>query len=363
VDGSFNVGAGGSVYCLALQADDAILLGGAFSSLGGQPRNGLGRLLPDGNLDATFNPGGSSVYALAVQADGKIVVGGFFSTLAGQVRAGIGRINADGTLDTTFNPGAVANIDGGFRTLAVQADGRILVGGNFQYSVPIIGGLSVNYLGRLNSDGTFDLNFKPGTAGYVQCSALQPDGKALIGGSFTRLGGQNRYYLGRLNSTYLATQALGRAGSTITWLTGGTAPEVWRVAFDISTNGVDWSNLGCGTRVPAGWTMDGSDIPPDATVRARGFITGSGISGSFVQDWLFQGSMAILTGDGGFGMRDGGFGFNVTGSPGQSVVIEASTNLATWTALCTNMVGSSPLYFSDPSPTNSSSQFYRLRSL
>ena len=363
VDGSFNVGAGGSVYCLALQADDAILAGGTFGSLGGQPCNGLGRLLPDGSLDAAFDPGGSSVYALAVQADGRIVVGGSFISLAGQGRAGIGRINADGTLDTTFNPGAGANIDGGFKTLAVQADGRILVGGNFQYSVPIIGGLSVNYLGRLNSDGTFDLNFKPGVAGYVQCSALQPDGKALIGGSFTRLGGQNRYYLGRLNSTYPATQTLGRAGSTITWLTGGTGPEVWRVAFDVSTNGVDWSNVGSGTRVPAGWTVDASNIPPGATVRARGFITGSGIAGSFVEDWLFQGSLAILTGDGDFGMRAGRFGFNVTGSPGQSVVIEASTNLAIWTALCTNAVGGTPLYISDPSWTNSPSQFYRLRSL
>jgi len=363
VDGSFSIGAGGPVNCLALQADDAILAGGTFGSVGDQPRNGLARLLPDGSLDATFDPGGGSVHALAVQPDGRIVVGGFFSMLAGQGRAGIGRLNADGTVDTTFNPVAGVTILGGFNTLAVQADGRILVGGNFMYSVPTIGGPSVNFLGRLNSDGTFDLNFKPGAADDVQCVALQPDGKALVGGSFTRLGGQNRYCLGRLDNTYPATQALGRAGSTITSLTGGTAPEVWRVAFDVSTNGVDWSNVGSGTRVPAGWTMDGSAIPLGATVRARGFITGSGISGSFVEDWLFQGSLAILTGDGDFGMRAGGFGFNVTGSPSQSAVIEASTNLVTWTALCTNAVGSSPLYFSDPCRTNSPSQFYRLRSL
>ena len=76
-------------------------------------------------------------YALAVQADGKIVVGGFFSILAGQGRAGIGRINPDGTLDTTFNLGASATILGGFNALAVQTDGRILVGGNFQSSVQL----------------------------------------------------------------------------------------------------------------------------------------------------------------------------------------------------------------------------------
>jgi uncharacterized delta-60 repeat protein len=363
VDGSFNVGASGGVYCLALQADNAILAGGTFGSLGGRPRNGLARLLPEGSLDPAFDPGGGTVYALAVQADGRIVVGGFFSILAGQMRAGIGRINADGTVDTTFNPGAGATILGGFNTLVVQADGRILVGGNFTCSFPTLGSLPVDFLGRLKGDGTFDLNFKPGVGDDVQCLALQPDGKALVGGSFTRLGGQTRNYLGRLNSTYPAIQTLGRAGSTITWLTGGTGPEVWRVAFDVSTNGVDWSNVGSGMRVPAGWTVDATNIPPGATVRARGFITGSGIAGSFVEDWLFQGSLAIQTADSDFGVGAGRFGFNVTGSPGQSVVIEASTNLATWTALSTNAVGGTPLYFSDPSWTNSPSQFYRLRSL
>ncbi len=44
--------------------------------------------------------------SLAVQADGKILVGGYFTTLGGQTRNNIGRLNADGTVDTSFNPGA-----------------------------------------------------------------------------------------------------------------------------------------------------------------------------------------------------------------------------------------------------------------
>jgi uncharacterized delta-60 repeat protein len=362
VDETFNVTAVGPVRCLALQADNSILVGGSFSSLGGQSRGGLARLLPDGSLDASFNPGGSSVYALAVQADGKIVVGGDFSMLAGEARPGIGRINSDGTLDTAFNLNPGGNISGPFYTLALQADGRILVGGGFDYSVPIIGGLSVKWLARLNRDGTFDLTFRPGVGGSVQCLALQHDGKAVVGGNFPVLGGQTRHYLGRLNSTYPSIHALARAGSILTWLTGGTAPEVWRASFDVSTNGVDWSGVVSGTRVPGGWTVNAPDIPPVATVRARGFITASGISGSFIEDRLYQPSFAILTGDGEFGMRAGRFGFNITGSPGQGAVIEASTNLATWTPLGTNVIGGTPLYFSDPSWTNYPSQFYRLRS-
>ena len=65
------------------------------------------------------------MYSLAVQADGKVLVGGHIDTLGGQSRNGIGRLNADGTLDRGFNPGAGGEVN----SLAVQADGKILVGG------------------------------------------------------------------------------------------------------------------------------------------------------------------------------------------------------------------------------------------
>ena len=82
-------------------------MGGYFTTLGGQTRNCIGRLNADGTLDTGFNPGAILMaYSLAVQADGKILVGGYFTTLGGQTRNYIGRLNADGTLDTGFNPGA-----------------------------------------------------------------------------------------------------------------------------------------------------------------------------------------------------------------------------------------------------------------
>src|SRR6266446_4351209 len=79
-------------------------------------------------LPDSFNPGANgSVNSLAVQGDGKILVGGYFSTLGGRSRNYVGRLNADGTLDTSFNP-----VAGNFvPSLAVQADGMILMGGYF----------------------------------------------------------------------------------------------------------------------------------------------------------------------------------------------------------------------------------------
>ena len=91
------------------------------------------RLAPDGSLD-TFDPGANgSVESLAIQADGKIVVGGAFTMLGGVPRNRIGRLNADGSVDISFNPGA----NGEIAAIAVQADGSILVGGAFTTSIDL----------------------------------------------------------------------------------------------------------------------------------------------------------------------------------------------------------------------------------
>lgn len=71
----------------------------------------------------------------------------------------------------------------------------------------------------------------------------------------------------------------------------------------------------------------------------------------------------ILTDDGTFGLRTNQFGFSLTGVVGQTVVIEASTDLLNWTALATNLLGVDPCYFSDPGCTSIPARFYRARLL
>jgi uncharacterized delta-60 repeat protein len=195
-DPTFNPGAGGAVYSLAVQADGKILVGGNFTTLGGLSRTNIGRLNADGTVDATFNPGANNfVYSLALQADGKILVGGVFSTLGGQSRSNIGRLNADGTVDAAFNPGSIW-ASSCVNSLALQADGKILVGGQFT----MLGGQNRSNIGRLNADGTVDATFNPGADNAVNSLALQADRKILVGGAFSTLGGQSRSNIGRLNA-------------------------------------------------------------------------------------------------------------------------------------------------------------------
>ncbi len=288
LDSSFNPGADGLVQSLAVQADGKILVGGSFTTLGGQTRNCVGRLNADGSLDSSFNPGAGGqvatyVDSLAVQADGKIVVGGNLTTLGGQTRPGIGRVNADGSLDSSFSPGLRPFGSGDFVScLAVQADGKILVGGYFT----TLGGQTPPGIGRLNADGSLDSSFNPGAPWSVSGLAVQADGKILVGGSFTTLGGRMRNNIGRLNSTGPATQSLSYDGSTTTWLRGGTSPEVWRTTFDFSANAVDWVSFGAGTRIAGGWQLTNTLLPPSTgTIRARGFVAGGGRNCWFVEGY------------------------------------------------------------------------------
>src|SRR5262249_59371666 len=73
------------VFCLALQPDGKILLGGSFSQINGQPLGGIARLNPDGTLDPDFYASVDSypyVYCLALQLDGKILPTGDFIVVA-----------------------------------------------------------------------------------------------------------------------------------------------------------------------------------------------------------------------------------------------------------------------------------------
>jgi uncharacterized delta-60 repeat protein len=203
-----NLGTGftvGDVLFIAVQSDGKILVGGTFQNLNGTIRNRFVRLNSDGTVDTAFytNLGtafGGTVSAVAVQSDGKILVGGNFTTLNGITRNYLVRLNSDGTEDTAFYTNLGAGFSASVETLSIQSDGKILVGGTFQN----LNGITRNRLVRLNSDGTVDTAFSTNLGlGFNQnviTCALQSDGKILVGGLFTGLNANTRNALVRLNS-------------------------------------------------------------------------------------------------------------------------------------------------------------------
>ena len=191
LDATFSATANGLVAAIVLQPDGKIVIGGDFSNVDGQGRVGMARLYPDGHLDAPFaaHPN-SNVFALALQADGKIVAGGQFTQMNTQTRHYLARVNANGTLDASFRD---LNANGIVDTLVRQGDGQLIIGGDFTN----IDGGTRYHVARITRSIFVDPTFDPdatltGFAAGVAALALQSDGKLLVGGEFDHIGGQAR---------------------------------------------------------------------------------------------------------------------------------------------------------------------------
>ena len=204
LDTSFNPNASSAVNAIAIQSDGKILIGGGFSKVGGVDRNRIARLNNDGTLDTSFNPNANgNVRAIAIQSDGQILIGGEFTTLGsapGTTRPRIARLNVeDGTPDTSFNPGSGANDN--VRAIAIQSDGKVLIGGEFTS----VNGTTRNRIARLNNGGTLDTSFDPGTGANnnVNAIAIQGDGMIIIGGAFRQVNSNsnNRDRIARLTTS------------------------------------------------------------------------------------------------------------------------------------------------------------------
>ena len=201
LDTGFNpgMGANGAVEAIAVRSDGKIIIGGQFTSYSGTGRNRIARLNADGSLDTGFDPGtgaSSTVLTTVVQADGKIIIGGLFTSYNGTGRNRIARLNVDGTLDTGFDPGTGAGND--VQSIALQADGKIFIGGTFSS----YNGTARGKVARLNSDGSLDIGYDSATGvdNMVLSSALQADGKIIIGGLFTSYNGAGQRSVARLNA-------------------------------------------------------------------------------------------------------------------------------------------------------------------
>jgi hypothetical protein len=71
--------------------------------------------------------------------------------------------------------------------------------------------------------------------------------------------------------------------------------------------------------------------------------------------------LAILTTDGNFGFTNGGssFGFDVSGSVGETVIVQGSSDFTNWISLQTNVMSNPVWYFSDPTAGNFTMRYYR----
>jgi len=141
----------GDVHAIAIYSGGDIVVGGSFTQIGVSSLSGIAMVQETGNLlTLVFSQSGSgfdgSVNALAISPSNKIYATGDFNVYNGNAARGVARITANGAFDTEYN--VEQGLSGGLtigKTVALQTDGRLLVGGNFQG----FNGVSVGNFARL----------------------------------------------------------------------------------------------------------------------------------------------------------------------------------------------------------------------
>jgi len=281
-----------NVFALALQADGKIIASGEFYD--SPDKFALLRFNPDGSLDSGFSAVLPAPYAtaLTLQPDGRLLVASETPDVTTRSHY-LSRLNADGSVDANFHAqvlpvGTSANaFAGAVASIALQADGKILLGGSFT----TINGGGRHGLVRLNPDGTVD-------AGYadiafdadVRALLLQPDGKLVAGGSFTSPG----YGIARVATMQPATQSLtvNSDGSIVAWLRTGPAPELQAPpTLSWSVDGVNEQMIGTMTRFFGAWIFTGWTAPQATLIylHVHGISAdGSGRSGGTAVDSVVE---------------------------------------------------------------------------
>lgn len=196
-----------TINTLVVQADGKVVVGGNFARIGGYLRPRLARLNADGTLDLAYNPGlainATGVTSLALQADGKVLAAANTTLL---------RYNPDGSRDSSYTP----TFNSIVQVIALQSDGRAIAAGGFTTVTNNSVATAKNNVARLNTDGSVDTTFDvgTGTAGSSPFAvAIQTDGKILVGGGFTTFAGTTTR-LARVNATGALDSAFVTAGGT-----------------------------------------------------------------------------------------------------------------------------------------------------
>jgi uncharacterized delta-60 repeat protein len=200
----------GTHRAMVVQQSGKILVGGELAG-----DMALARWNADGSVDEGFgvlgstrtplkgaNGRGSAVLELAIAPDGKLVGAG----LAGDQIA-LARWSADGVPDPTFGSGGtVLGVKGRVRAMVVQSDGKIVVGGHAR-----TGPFLMRFLTNGSIDPVFGTRTIPGTATVGMSLALQPDGKILVG---TDIDTSYRFRIDRHLPSGAIDPTFGTGGST-----------------------------------------------------------------------------------------------------------------------------------------------------
>lgn len=365
---ALGTGMNNRVYSLAVSGSN-LFAGGLFTTAGGSPASRVARW--DGTTWTTLAGGVNNAVFTVGTSGSNLFVGGNFSyaTNAGAAAVQVNRIAKwDGIAWSQLGSG-VNNT--AVNELAVSSAGDLYIGGDFTTA----GGSPASRIAKWN--GTNWLALGAGMNNAV--TALAISGNELIaGGLFTYAtnAGPTPVQVGRIakwdgtNWSGLAggmngaVYVLARSGADL--YAGGDFTSATNAGSSTATttriakwDGSNWSALGTGMNS----SVNSLAILGNNLYVGGAFTTAGGKVSAYMARAILQvPPISIITSDGSFGLTNGTFGFGVSAAEGLNLIIEGSTNLTDWFPLQTNVVGLTPLFFSDSQWTNYPARFYRIRS-
>ncbi len=202
----------GEVKTVVADGQGGWYIGGSFTQVGTEIRNGIAHILSDGQVDLNWNPNleliqyvndnsryqlvkrvlavgtfeGLLVNAIVVK-DGVVYIGGNFNSVLNETRNNLAAIDVGGSV-TSWNP----NADGEVNTLAISNE-IVYAGGSFT----VIGGQSRSRLAAIDMGGSA-ISWNPGANGPVYSLVINND-TVYIGGEFNSVGSQARNYLAAID--------------------------------------------------------------------------------------------------------------------------------------------------------------------
>ena len=365
------LGSGVSGWFTSSARVNAIATDGAYVYAGGNFTNagastGVGGLAEwDGNNWYPLGNGVDyNVYALAPDAFGYLWIGGSFTNIN---NAGFSQGLAIWSSGSWYSIGAVAGTNAIVNALVFDGNTRVYMGGQF-YSV---GGVSATNIAYYDYNDGFVHPLGLGLNNTVNALAYG-NGMIYAGGTFTQSGATPLNHVAQWDGSTWSALGNGLTGSSsanvFAIAVAGTNVYVCGQNFTNASgvivsniavwNGSSWASLGSGTefgRNCIALAASGNDLYAGGNFNWAGDKPGQFIAHWNSQSNYYPAANIQLTRVA--WPTNQQFRFRVTGTSGQSYIIQATTNFMSWTPLQTN---STMFYdFSDVNSASYPDRFYR----